>query len=186
MKLKAAAAAAGTSSSSSTKGGAATPTPQHQAATALLSGTLLPTIYRTVIDDISQKFRELTKETIISARKMEESLGKLRRKREEAKSQGSASTANVSTPVTAGADNAAASATGCATTRVTNENATDRDKMVVQLYLDAHEYGSLLRPLGVNKESYVPLQSILKLCRRGNWILSGEDTPEPAEVDEAE
>lgn len=137
----------------------------------------LQTLTREAIDEVTSRLRAYTKETIISARKMEESLGKLRRKREEAKTA-----AAVSGALDGSNNNAATSSK-----TLTVETATDRDKMVVQLYLDAHEYGSLLRPFGVNKESYAPLQSVLKLCRRAEWLLGGAvDGAEPAEVEEDE
>lgn len=144
-----------------------------------LSEVLVQQVCSAVIDDISAKFRDLAKETIVSARKTEESLGKLRRKREEARLGGAgAPSASSTADLTSGA--------GAQASRVNGEGATDRDKMVVQLYLDAHEYGSLLRPFNVHKERYAPLQSILKLCRRAEWLLAGDDTPEPAEVEDDE
>jgi len=49
-----------------------------------LSADMTTQLLQKVIDHVALRFEELTKETLISARKTEESLGKLRRKREEA------------------------------------------------------------------------------------------------------
>lgn len=141
-----------------------------------LPDALVQQICATVIDDVTAKFRELAKDTIISARRIEENLGKLklqRQKREAAQS----SNADLSAVAPA-----AAAAAALGGQRPSADGASDRDKMVMQLYLDAHEYGSLLRPFGVHKERYAPLQSILKLCRRAEWLLGDDNAPEPQEV----
>lgn len=149
-----------------------------------LPSEVIQFIVKAVVDEATLKLKEFTKETIVSARKTEESLGKLRRRREEAnaKSTTTASTGGSGGTETASTPTAPAAA---GSTRVTSESATDRDKMVVQLYLDAHEFGSQLRPFGINKESYTALHAVLKLCRRANWLL-GDDIPEPPEVDDDE
>jgi hypothetical protein len=133
----------------------------------------------TVVQQVTQRFRDLIREVIVQARKAEESLEKLRRRRDETK--GGVPTNSVSTPVSAGDATRHIPAVGGP--RITTETASDRDKMIVQLYLDAHEYGNYLRNFGIHKESYAPLESVFRLCRRADWIL-GAPVPEPPEIDE--
>lgn len=135
--------------------------------TCVFSAEELNKLMRDVIDELTQRFRALIKEILVAARKAQESLEKLRRKKELKQ-------ADATTPVTPAPPSGA---------RPTPDTASDRDKMVVQLYLDIHAYGDLLRPFGVAKESHPVMESLFALVRRANWVL-GDDIPEPPEVDE--
>lgn len=140
----------------------------------MMTDAEVSTIVVGVLTELSRLLHGLVKEILVSARKAQESLDKL--KKRSAAGVSAAAAAAAATPAAAG------STPGV---RPTMENATDRDKIVVQLYLDIHEFGSMMRPLGVHKESFAPLQPLLKLVRRANWIL-GDDIPEPAEIEEAD
>jgi hypothetical protein len=113
-----------------------------------------------IILRLTTEFRTIAKDMLLQAKKQEESFRKLKRK-----------------------DQGVPEAPVPSASRI--DAATDIDKMFVQVYLDIHELGSKLRPFGINKESYPPIGSLLKLVRRANWIL-GDDIPEPVDFDDAE
>ena len=114
-----------------------------------------------VVASVTEQLKQLTRDVMVSARKAQDAIDKLKRKKGDA-------------TATAGAGS---------NERPTEATATDRDKMVVQLYLDIEEFGSQLRSVGINKESYEPLKEVLKLVQRARWIL-GADIPMPPEIEE--
>lgn len=131
------------------------------------------------------RFTELARETLGAAKKAEEGWEKLRRKREAAAAAAAAAAGGAGGP--AGEMNQATAAAGASRRRVTAENATDIDKMILQLYLDANELLQQLRALlpsgavdSLEKEQIVV--DLHTLLRRGQWI-SGAAIEEPPELD---
>ncbi|EKG00763.1 hypothetical protein TCSYLVIO_008274 [Trypanosoma cruzi] len=133
-----------------------------------------------LVKDVASRFRALAKETLVTAKKTEQSWEKLRRRKE-------------TTSGGRGPDAEAPSGSGhpsssSAAVRPTQETASDRDKMTLQLYLDAkafvNEVEKTLGP-GVKAEELDAVDALFKLLRRANWIM-GEDIPEPPDIDESD
>lgn len=131
-------------------------------ASNLLARTEVQEHVTAMLAEVCVRFGRLAKDILDGARKAQETLEKLKRRRE------------VPTTTTA-------AATAVPTVNGGAYTISDRDKMVVQLYLDIHELGSMMRPFGINKESFAPVQQLLGLVKRANWILSGFPGLEPAE-----
>ncbi|EKF29060.1 hypothetical protein MOQ_007173 [Trypanosoma cruzi marinkellei] len=133
-----------------------------------------------LVKDVASRFRALAKETLVTAKKTEQSWEKLRR-RKETTSGGR----GVDAEAPSGSGHPSSSA---AAARPTQETASDRDKMTLQLYLDAkafvNEVEKTLRP-GVKAEELDAVDALFKLLRRANWIM-GEDIPEPPDIDESD
>eukprot|EP00760_Papus_ankaliazontas_P017112 PhM_4_TR17038/c2_g1_i1/m.94598/K20289/COG2; conserved oligomeric Golgi complex subunit 2 len=122
---------------------------------------------------VTLRFRGMIVDLLQSVRKAQESLSKykqMRRTGHTAASHDAQHSSGTTTPTTL---------TGV---RPTADQMSDRDKIFVQLYLDAEEYGTLLRRFGVHKESYGPYGELLQVVQRGRWLLGG-DIPEPTDDD---
>lgn len=149
-----------------------------------------------VVTDVLKMFRNIARDTLVTAKKTEESWGKLRRRKELTSSGGDARTGGMETTTQEGAFLSPSSpVTGTsANTRPTAETATDRDKMTLQLYLDAialiNNIEGLLESQCKGEESVrirelPPVEAIHKLLQRAKWIL-GDDVREPPDIDEAD
>lgn len=137
-------------------------------------------IFETISSRILTEFINLSKETLVAAKKADEGWEKLRRKRE-------AAAQSASPPAELTEERAVGSPAGAAAgRRVTTETATDRDKMVLQLYLDAKELLRLMRAVAppgvVLDESHETVRDLLSVLRRGEWI-AGANIPEPLDTD---
>ncbi|GET93703.1 hypothetical protein, conserved [Leishmania tarentolae] len=129
---------------------------------------------------IVSQFVALARETLLTAKKTEESWEKLRRRKEGA-------SALQSTEVTLGS-NEEVSRGGVSTVsgqRVTMETATDRDKMTIQLWMDARAMLEIVQvpPVRLASATATELfEPTFALLRRAEWI-QGADIPEPPDVD---
>lgn len=133
----------------------------------------LSLMVRSVIDVIATQFTALARDTLITAKKTEESWEKLRRKKEPSTAEDAAE-ASTSDP----------SPSPPAHSRPTAESATDRDKMTIQLYLDARALESATSPLtGGSSAHSEHIAALFALLRRAEWIL-GAEIPEPPELEE--
>ncbi|KEG15512.1 putative conserved oligomeric golgi complex subunit [Trypanosoma grayi] len=132
-----------------------------------------------VVEEVANRFRVIAKETLVTAKKTEESWEKLRRRKET-----TAGGRGTSTDVVV--DQAAPAAS--TTARPTPETATDRDKMTLQLYLDAKAFVEAAETTlqnGVVTQQLPGVVALFRMLRRANWIL-GEDIPEPPDIDESD
>merc|ERR1712000_253166 len=96
--------------------------------------------------DILTEFADIVKEIVISSRKAQESLEKLRRARAAGNASGSTNNTNAS------------SSESTSSQQQKSREVTDRDKIVVQLYLDISELVNIMRRFGVNAESFQPFR----------------------------
>nr|CCC53664.1 conserved hypothetical protein, fragment [Trypanosoma vivax Y486] len=142
-----------------------------------------------IVDEVATRFRVIVKETLVTAKKTEESWEKLRRRKE-------AAGGGARVPQTESVhESVHSNITAAGALRPTPETASDRDKMTVQLYLDASEFvkgialllGGMRQcgPESPNVEELPSISLLLKLLRRANWIL-GDDIPEPPDVGEVD
>lgn len=128
-----------------------------------------------MLHSLVHQFVVLAKDTLITAKKTEESWEKLRRRKEG----GGGGGAN-----TGGAD-AATDEAPAAGQRVTMATATDRDKMTIQLWMDAQalQQGVRQPPLSLSEAASVDaFAPAFQLLRRAEWI-QGADIAEPPDVD---
>nr|CCM19863.1 hypothetical protein, conserved [Leishmania guyanensis] len=125
-------------------------------------------------------FVALARETLLTAKKTEESWEKLRRRKEGSlMSQVAEATPGSSEEASAGAVSAVGGQ------RVTMETATDRDKMTIQLWMDARAMleGVQTPPLSLPSVTAAEFfEPAFDLLRRAEWIQGG-DIPEPPDVD---
>lgn len=142
-----------------------------------------------IADSVATQFASLTRETLITAKKTEESWEKLRRRKDTTTAVGAA---RATAPGDADGEAGGMGPDGPqGAGRPTSETATDRDKMTVQLYLDAKAFEDAVRTVMQNTgEQEVPsyrrssaVEALMALLRRAEWIL-GASIPEPAELDE--
>ncbi|KAG5490763.1 hypothetical protein JKF63_00885 [Porcisia hertigi] len=145
-----------------------------------LSGSALQECVAEMLRRIMVHFVALAKETLIMAKKTEESWEKLRRRKE-----GSV----VSQTVEASPGNGEEALGGVVSTgggqRVTVETASDRDKMTIQLWMDARALyeAAQVPPLHLPSETATELfASAFDLLRRAEWI-QGADIAEPPDAD---
>ncbi|RNF27104.1 putative conserved oligomeric golgi complex subunit [Trypanosoma conorhini] len=154
--------------------------------------TLLPPATRhgmmvELVIEVASRFRTLAKETLVTAKKTEESWEKLRRRKETTNGGRGPEAEAVSGHGHPSSFSAAAAAAAAASVRPTQETASDRDKMTLQLYLDAKAFVREVETtlgLGAEAEKLAAVVALFKLLRRANWIM-GEDIPEPPDIDEA-
>ncbi|KAK7201596.1 COG (conserved oligomeric Golgi) complex component [Novymonas esmeraldas] len=147
-------------------------------------GAVLQDSVAEMLSAVVGHFVALARETLITAKKTEESWEKLRRRKE----------GGVPTPATAdqvpGASDehnggTAASVAAGGEQRVTLETATDRDKMTIQLWMDAlaMQEAAQQPPLSLSAERTTEVfAGAMELLRRAEWI-HGADIPEPPDVD---
>ncbi|ESL10819.1 hypothetical protein TRSC58_01441 [Trypanosoma rangeli SC58] len=148
----------------------------------LLPSAALHDMMVELVNEVANRFRGLAKETLIAAKKTEESWEKLRR-RKETTSGGRGPEAEVVL-----GNGHSSSPAAAISVRPTQETASDRDKMTLQLYLDAKAFVKEVNTtlgLGAEAEKLAAVGPLFKLLRRANWIM-GEDIPEPPDIDEAE
>lgn len=159
---------------------------------------VLSELVRGIVSDVASQFCTVARETLIAAKRTEESWEKLRRRKESAGSGG-----GVGGPSGAGGGgggggagvgggDAVASPTTPTSTpalagsvRVTPETATDRDKMILQLYTDITSIVNAVASLGLGLPVAELFGSAFSLLRRAEWI-NGADIPEPPDIDENE
>jgi conserved oligomeric Golgi complex subunit 2 len=129
-----------------------------------------------------RQFVVLSKDTLITAKKTEESWEKLRRRKEG----GGGGAGGSGAAETVGEGPAAQSMSSPQPQqRVTMETATDRDKMTIQLWMDARALWQAVQqpPLSVAESSATEVFApAFELLRRAEWI-QGADIPEPLDVD---
>ncbi|CBZ26464.1 conserved hypothetical protein [Leishmania mexicana MHOM/GT/2001/U1103] len=129
---------------------------------------------------VMSHFVALARETLLTAKKTEESWEKLRRRKEGASAlQTTEATPDNSEEVSGGAVSTAGGQ------RVTMETATDRDKMTIQLWMDARAMLEVVQvpPLSLASVTAAELfDPAFRLLRRAEWI-QGADIPEPPDVD---
>ncbi|CBZ39066.1 hypothetical protein, conserved [Leishmania donovani] len=144
------------------------------------TGAALQDSVADMLRTVMSHFVALARETLLTAKKTEESWEKLRRRKEGA-------SVLQTTEVTP--DNSEEVSGGAVSTvggqRVTMETATDRDKMTIQLWMDAHAMLEVVQlpPLSLTSVMAAELfQPAFDLLRRAEWI-QGADIPEPPDVD---
>lgn len=128
---------------------------------------------------VVKQFVLLAKDTLITAKKTEESWEKLRRRKEGG---GGSVGAGGSAEAAVTGDGTVAPASG---QRVTMETATDRDKMTIQLWMDARALLQAVQqpPLNLGEAAATAaFAPAFDLLRRAEWI-QGADIPEPPDVD---
>ncbi|KAG5464451.1 hypothetical protein LSCM1_00639 [Leishmania martiniquensis] len=134
-----------------------------------------------ILQAVLANFVALARETLLTAKKTEESWEKLRRRKEgfAASPTTTDATAGNAEEVSGGA------ASPVSGQRVTMETATDRDKMTIQLWIDARAMLEVVQapPLSLPSVAAADLFApAFCLLRRAEWI-QGADIPEPPDVD---
>ncbi|CAG9584159.1 conserved hypothetical protein [Leishmania major strain Friedlin] len=144
------------------------------------TGAALQDSVADMLRTVVSHFVALARETLLTAKKTEESWEKLRRRKEGA-------SVLQTTEVT---PENSEEVSGCAVStvggqRVTKETATDRDKMTIQLWMDARAMLEVVQlpPLSLPSVTAAELfEPAFGLLRRAEWI-QGADIPEPPDVD---
>ncbi|KPI90537.1 hypothetical protein ABL78_0297 [Leptomonas seymouri] len=134
---------------------------------------------------IVKQFVLLAKDTLITAKKTEESWEKLRRRKEGSASSPVTVEGGVAEAATATAATEERPTKAASGQRVTMETATDRDKMTIQLWMDARALWQAVQqpPLRVaESEATTAFEPAFELLRRAEWI-QGANIPEPLDVD---
>ncbi|KPA81753.1 hypothetical protein ABB37_04042 [Leptomonas pyrrhocoris] len=145
------------------------------------AGAALEETVAEILRVIVKQFVVLAKDTLITAKKTEESWEKLRRRKEGTAASPVAGESGAA-EAAAGEGPATAVAPG---QRVTVETATDRDKMTIQLWMDARALWQAVQqpPLNVAEAAAATaFAPAFELLRRAEWI-QGADVPEPPDVD---
>lgn len=153
------------------------------AACGYTAGTLQDSI-KSILMEIAAHFTAIAKETLVTAKKTEEGWEKLRRRREGG--------AGMASPVATGESEIAEppqapfASSSSQEPRVTVDTATDRDKMTIQLWMDAVALCDACQrpPLQFSPDVAAEIfSSAFALLRRAEWI-RGADIPEPPDVTE--
>lgn len=120
-----------------------------------------------VVTMVTAKYRSVARETLLQAKKQEESLTAFRRKKGGEKGDKDDAPGGGERPKTS--------------------EMTDTDKIVVQMYLDVREFGNQVRQHGIDVDSFPPYKRLLDSVLRGAW-LKGEawvkEEPAPIGADE--
>lgn len=142
--------------------------------TALLGGgavvsQLQQRLIEDAASDILGQYSVVIKELVISSKKSQESFENMKRAR--LGKAGAAATAAATAGETA------------ATVATKQKQATDRDKIIVQLHFDIGALATELRSMGIHKERFGPFKQLEGLVKqRAEWVLSGYEGDEPDEI----
>lgn len=132
---------------------------------------LLEGIRRRIVDHVADQFSNLARETLLTAKKTEESWEKLRKRKEASSVDLVVSSPSAVSPPMA----------RCSGNPLPGEHVTDRDKMVLQLYIDA---SSIEKAVCTPASRSPSMEALFALLRRAEWI-QGADIPEPPELEDA-
>ncbi|KAG5465190.1 hypothetical protein LSCM4_00643 [Leishmania orientalis] len=133
-----------------------------------------------ILQTVVASFVTLARETLLTAKKTEEGWEKLRRRKE-----GFAASPTTDTTPANPEEGSGGPASTVGGQRITMETATDRDKMTIQLWMDARAMLESVQapPLDLPSVTAVELFApAFDLLRRAEWM-QGADIPEPPDVD---
>lgn len=150
----------------------------RQARASAVPVTVTQRVAVAAMSAVTQQFVTLARGMLLAARRMEASWEKLRRRKET-------NTATTSSATSSSPPPPPSSSSSVGAPRVTSETASDRDKMMLQIYRDINAFlSTVTKELGVwASPSREVQQQVDDLLRRAEWLL-GAAMAEPPEIED--